>query len=63
MFAHLGKRYNDGSEYVLHYVSAREMYNIIKAAESGASGDPGNYRNYVLPPPTFTQGLAVQPPL
>jgi len=63
MFAYLGQRYNDGSEYVLHYVSAREMYNIIKAAESGARGDPGNYRNHVLPPPTFTQALAAQPAL
>src|SRR5262249_40077260 len=57
MFAYLGQRYNDGSEYRLHYVSAREMYNIIKAAESGESGDPGNYRDYVLRPPTFTQAL------
>jgi hypothetical protein len=63
MFAHLEQRYNDRSEYVLHYVSAREMYNIIKAAESGESGDPGNYRNYVLPPPTFTQALPGQPAL
>jgi hypothetical protein len=32
----------------LHYVSAREMYNIIKAAEAGESGDPEEYRNYSI---------------
>ena len=35
-----GARYNDGTNYVLHYVSAREVYNIVKAAEAGKSGDP-----------------------
>jgi len=51
MFDDLERRYNDGERYVLHYVTAREMYNIIKAAESGASGNPGSYRDFVLPPP------------
>jgi hypothetical protein len=36
---------NDGSEWVLHYVSARELYNIARAAEVGLTGDPGQYRN------------------
>lgn len=34
-----------------HYVSSREMYNIIKAAEAGLAGNPGDYRDYVIPPP------------
>jgi hypothetical protein len=55
MYEHLARRYNDGVQYVLHYVSAREVYNIIKAAESGETGDPGTYRDYVLAPPSFTQ--------
>jgi hypothetical protein len=55
MYEHLTTRYNDGRQYVLHYVSAREVYNIIKAAENGESGDPGTYRDYVLTPPSFTQ--------
>ena len=38
---HLWKRYNDGVRYKLHYVTAREMYNIIKAAERGLPGEPG----------------------
>jgi hypothetical protein len=36
----------DGGPYALHYVTAREMYNIARAAESGASGDPGQYRDF-----------------
>ena len=51
MHAHLERAYNDGSRYLLHYVSAREMYNIIKAAEAGLDGDPAAYRDYLLPPP------------
>ncbi len=35
----------------LHYVTAREAYNIVKAAEAGCSGDPNDYRDYLLPPP------------
>ena len=34
-YRYLESRYNDGSEWKLHYVSAREMYNIAKAAEAG----------------------------
>ena len=26
-------------------------YNIIKAAEAGKTGNPGEYRDFVLPPP------------
>ena len=51
MHAHLERVYNDGENYVLHYVSAREMYNIIKAAEAGESGNPSAYRDFHLPPP------------
>jgi hypothetical protein len=51
MHSYLESRYNDGSEYVLHYVTARELYNIVKAAEAGRDGDPGRYRDFVLPPP------------
>lgn len=48
MFCYLENQYNDGTAYQLHYVTAREMYNIIKAAEAGESGPPGSYRDYVL---------------
>ena len=35
----------------LHYVTAREAYNIAKAAEQGHSGDPNDFRDYVIPQP------------
>jgi hypothetical protein len=53
MFQDLETRYNDGRRHVLHYVTAREMYNIIKAAEAGHAGDPGQYRNFRIPAPAF----------
>lgn len=51
MHAHLERAYNDGVRHVLHYVTAREAYNIIKAAEAGHAGDPNDYRDFELPPP------------
>ena len=47
----LGRTYNDGQRWSLHYVTAREMYNVAMAAIDGKSGDPGHYRDHVLPPP------------
>jgi hypothetical protein len=35
----------------LHYVTAREAYNIVKAAEAGHSGNPNDYRDFTIPPP------------
>lgn len=35
----------------LHYITARESYNIIKAAEDGCTGNAGDYRNYLIRPP------------
>jgi hypothetical protein len=57
MFKHLESTYNDGKNYVLHYVNSREVFNIIKAAEAGLSGNPNDYRDHVLPkPPMFQAG-------
>ena len=53
-FEYLGTRYNDGRDWKLHYVSAREMYNIVKAAEAGLDGDPGLYRDHVIPRAGFS---------
>ncbi|NUP11639.1 MAG: hypothetical protein HOW73_36800 [Polyangiaceae bacterium] len=51
----LNKHYNDGTAWKLHYVTAREMFNIAMAAMDGASGDPNGYRDYALPkPPVLT---------
>jgi hypothetical protein len=43
--------YNDGREWILHYVSAREMFNIAIAAMEGKSGNPIDHRDHVLAPP------------
>jgi hypothetical protein len=48
---YLAARYNDGRHWVLHYVTAREMYNIAIAAMEGESGDPSVHRDRLVPPP------------
>jgi hypothetical protein len=52
-FHYLETRYNDGDNYVLHYVTARELFNIIKAAEAGEEGNPTDYRDYLVAPPKY----------
>jgi hypothetical protein len=42
--------FRDRYRFHLHYVTARELYNIVKAAEAGGDGDPGEYRNFLIPP-------------
>jgi hypothetical protein len=62
MFRDLEARYNDGRRHVLHYVTAREMYNIVKAAEAGLVGDPGQYRDFCIPAPAFDVATRVTAP-
>lgn len=50
MHSYLEEQYNDGRHFKLHYVSAREAYNIVKAAEAGMAGDPHLYRDFLIPP-------------
>ncbi len=40
--------FNDGVRWQLHYVTAREMYNMARAAEDGWSGLPGECRDYEI---------------
>src|SRR3569623_970407 len=35
----------------LHYVTAREMFNVARAAMDGKLGDPTEFYDYVVPPP------------
>lgn len=45
-----------GGEYryfYYHYVTAREMYNIIKAAEAKETGNPYDFRDYIVKPPEY----------
>jgi hypothetical protein len=46
----LEEHYNDGERYVLHYVTAREAYNLAMAAASGAKGNPSAYLDSEIPP-------------
>jgi len=50
MFTYLEKRYGRG-DYRLHYVTAREAFNIVRAAERGFTGDPDQYRNLEIKEP------------
>lgn len=50
MFTYLESKYNK-PPYRLHYVTAREAYNIAKAAEAGFSGNPNSYRDFQIKPP------------
>lgn len=61
-FDHLESRYNDGKQWKLHYVSAREMYNIVKAAERGEQGDPGRFRDGDIPRPHYQAQVAAESP-
>lgn len=47
----LAATYNDGSQWKLHYVTAREMYNVARAAMDGMNGSPDTYYDYEIPPP------------
>ncbi|MEM1145083.1 MAG: hypothetical protein AAGI88_21055 [Pseudomonadota bacterium] len=62
MHRHLTRKYNDGIKYRLHYVSAREMYNIAKAAEAGMVGNPNDYRDFVIEPPPMLHSFAERAP-
>jgi hypothetical protein len=45
------RRYNDGTRWKLHYVTAREMYNVARAAMDGKSGEPAQFFDYEVPKP------------
>jgi hypothetical protein len=47
--SYLERTYNDGTRYVLHYVTAREAYNLARAAADGATGDPAMYLDAYAP--------------
>jgi hypothetical protein len=45
----LQRHVKDG--YKLHYVTAREMFNVARAAMDGKAGDPSAYFDYIVKPP------------
>ncbi len=40
-----------GGRAKVHYVTARELFNVARAAMDGKLGDPSQYFDYVVPPP------------
>ena len=54
MLTEVEKRYKDGKKYRLHYMTAREAYNVAKAAEAGKNGNPNDYRDFLLPKYDYT---------
>ena len=61
IFNHLETKFNDGINYKLHYVCAREMYNIIKAVEAGnAQEDPEAYRDYLIKKPCYNSSKKIE---
>lgn len=60
IFSYLEEKYNDGQQYKLHYVSARELYNIIKCIEAGEEvSDPDRYRDYLISHPLYNSRVNV----
>jgi hypothetical protein len=55
MLTEVEATYNDGTRYRLHYMTAREAYNVIKAAEAGQDGNPNDYRNFLIQPYEYDQ--------
>jgi hypothetical protein len=43
--------------FKLHYVSGRELFNMVSAAAEGKSGDPNRYRDHVIQPPACRGAL------
>ena len=46
--------FNTGG-WKLHYVTAREMYNVARAAMDGMTGDPNAYFDHVIAPPPIAR--------
>jgi hypothetical protein len=60
IFEYLETKYNDGSNYILHYVTARELYNIVKAIESGKDiSNPDTFRNYLISKPKYNSSIDI----
>jgi hypothetical protein len=58
---HLESQYNDGEKYILHYVTARELYNIIKAVECEKNvEDPEKYRNFRVSQPQYNSSVDLE---
>jgi len=60
IFEYLENNYNDGESYILHYVTAREMYNIITALKDGNPPERiEEFRNYIVKPPQYDSSINI----
>jgi hypothetical protein len=50
MYSRLEASFRDRPGCRLHYLTARELFNVVKAAEAGREGDPGEFRDFLIPP-------------
>jgi hypothetical protein len=55
------ERYFKRPPFRLHYVTAREAYNIVKAAEAGKTGNPNKFRNFLIGEPLNRKIFCSQP--
>lgn len=53
MHGYLAEAGRTGDKWRLHYVSAREMYNVIRAAEDEEAGNPADFRDYEVSRPDW----------
>ena len=51
----------DPEHYEIHFVTARETYNLAMAAAAGQSGEPGKFRDYAVAKP-FNRDVYVSVP-
>jgi hypothetical protein len=51
----LNEEWNDGERYRLHYLTAREAFNVARAAELGRDGDPASHRDLAVAPSPATR--------
>ncbi len=56
MYEYFETVYNDQVKNFLHYVTAREMYNLVKAVEADAQGNPDMYRDFEIPKYVYVNG-------
>lgn len=60
MLSHLDEEV-DARSAKLHFMTAREAYNVVKAAEAGLSGNPEEYRDFVIDKPASLSELSSPP--
>ncbi|HZN68615.1 MAG TPA: hypothetical protein VFB66_25260, partial [Tepidisphaeraceae bacterium] len=60
----LARRAKENPQFHFHYVTAREMYNLVKAAEAGWTGSVADARDFELvwdPVKSFDVPATAQP--